>query len=215
MSSSSSSSKKRYRPQDEYEDIEDSSEKRMRILQDILDTNIAMDEEKSVNGDDEELDYKPIRYEELRQDEYSEDCYGCTHMNNDAIQENEKYYYMMKLYTENVSTSSKEAIFRMIKDYYDEYCKEDTGEDWTIESIREHFDKHTNFPTDELNKQIAINKKIRDITLSCIMWKRGEDVKLMNKNLRDLLALNKDTRELMMLKGRINTMTGYCEKLNY
>lgn len=196
---------------------EENRRKRQRLLEELVMTNeggMGSGDNAYVYDDDDA--FRNVKYDELQKGEYSEECYACRHINNASMNENENYLYLMKLYTENVGNVSKEAVYKMIKEYFDEFCyDEDEGETWTLESIREHFDKHTNFPTDELNKQISFSKKLRDMIISSAIYKKGDEVKVNNKNIKDILAIQKDIRELLMMKGKINTMVGYNEILDY
>lgn len=195
------------------EDEEDSRAKRQRLLEELVLTNEAM---PTTGYDDDEDNFRSVKYDELQKGDYSEECYACRHINNASMNENENYLYLMKLYTENIGSVSKESVYRMIKEYFDKYCyDEDDGETWTVDSIREHFDKHTSFPTDELNKQISFSKKLRDMILSSAIYKKGDEIKVHNKNIKDILSIQKDIRELLLMKGKINTMVGYNEILDY
>jgi hypothetical protein len=153
--------------------------KRQRILDDIMltDSNLGIDQEEEVVDDSE-----PMSYEELIDVGYV-DCYACKHMNVEALNDNEKYLYLMKLYTQNASTITRDAIYKKIKKYFDEYIKTDLvliekakleiegknippddnikTEDWTLDCIKEHFERHTNFPTDEIITQLRIKRAPR------------------------------------------------------
>ena len=133
----------------------------------------------------------------------------------------------MKLYTENVGMVSKKAIYKMIKDYFDDHCRDqlnengdalDPGPDtknWTLESITEHFEHHTKFPTDEINKQLVMLKKLRDLSMASVIMRKGTEIKVNNKNVAGSLSIMKEIRELMQLKSKINGMIGYSEVLDF
>lgn len=217
-------SKKRDSP--EYDDSEDDEEvklKKQKILNDLIANSDAMAEDTSgvfCVDDDETYDFKPVSYDEFQKDGFRDNCYGCRHMNNDSLADNDVYMEIMKIYKDHIGTTmSRDAVFRMVKEHFDEYCKDvDEGEEvpeWTLDEIREHFDKHTSFATDEIHKQINICKKLRDNLLSSSIFKKGKETKINNKNVKDIMAIQREIRDLMMLKPKLSTMIGYNENINY
>ena len=211
-SSSSSSGKRNLEHEDTEEDLE---AKRQKLLSDLVLTSEAMQEDTSGVYVDDDTNFKCLTYNDLKAPKYDSECYGCKYINTTSLAENEDYLYLMKLYTENTGSSSREAIFRNIKDFFDKYCSEYSDMDWSLESIREHFDNHTCFPTDELNKQITLNKKMRDFILSSVIYKKGDEIKVNNKNIKDVISIQREIRELLLLKSKINSMVGYNETLDY
>lgn len=211
--------------------------KRQRMLDDISLTQSmnfgSMDEGKyGYDGDNEQ-----ISYEELLDVDHA-DCFACKYMNVESIVGNEKYLYMMKLYTQNASTICRPAIFKKIKDYFDKYIKPDLlmkeklkyemngetvpndedikVENWSEECIRAHFDSHTNFPSDEINIQLKIKRALRR-KLSDHLLERTPEMKteFKNNNIKTLIMLDKEIQALLKLKKDISTMLGYNATLDF
>lgn len=179
------------------------------------------------NGNDDEDDdmfeheeeNQPMSCEELTDVGYR-DCYACKYMNVEAIGENENFLYMMKLYTQNASTICKDAIFEKIKAYFDKYVKPDLveiergggppAENWSIQCIKEHFLKHTNFPTDEILIQLRIKRALRT-KLADNLVEVDPNGKLVfnNNNIKNVALLDKDILNLLKLQKDISSMVGY------
>lgn len=226
--------------EEESELEEDLNAKRQKLLSDLVLAGEELCENENSIYIDDGANFKCLKYDDLKDKEYDENCYACEFVNNDSLRDNEDFLYMIKIYTDNIGNVSRESLFRMVKDHFDKYCKpyhkrqcddckkkESENEklpencleckeiDWTLESIREHFDFHTNYPTDEINKQLNINKRMRNFAVSSAIYKKGDEIKLNNKNIKDILAIQREIRELMMIKGKINQMIGYSEILDY
>lgn len=206
--------------------------KRQRILDDIMltDTSLGMENDDNDEGE-------PMSYEDLIDIGYS-DCYACKHLNVESLNENEKYLYLMKLYTNNASTITRDAIYRKIKDYFDEYIKSDLvliekakleiegkpippddqikTEDWSLNCIKEHFERHTSFPTDEILTQLRIKRALRARLSNNLVevTKEGKQ-KFISNNIKLLVTLDKEIQVLLKLKKDISTMVGYNATLDF
>lgn len=207
--------------------------KRQRILDDIMLTDTGL----GINEEDQNDETEPMSYEELIDVGYT-DCYACKHMNVESLNDNEKYLYLMKLYTQNASAITRDAIYKKIKQYFDEYIKADLikiekaklefegkpippedkikTEDWTLECIREHFERHTNFPTDEVITQLRIKRALRSrLSNNLIEVTREGKQKFNVNNIKLLVTLDKEIQALLKLKKDISTMVGYNATLDY
>jgi hypothetical protein len=124
----------------------------------------------------------------------------------------------MRMYTENISTCSRDALWGLIKTYYDKYIfgKIEDAQPWSLECISEHFSEHTRFPTDlilnQISVQLGIQKHIEDALVA-----KGENGKVFvdRENTKLLISINKEIRELLAKKKEISTMIGYSEILDY
>jgi hypothetical protein len=206
--------------------------KRQRILDDIIltDQNLGLDE-------DQPDESEPMSYEELINVGYS-DCYACKYMNVENIIKNEKYLKLMKLYTDNASTITRDAIFNKVKEFFDKYIKSDLieiekakleiqgkdippdnqikTEDWTIECIREHFDRHTNFPTDEIITQLRIKRALRTRLSNNLIEVKSDGKQVFNhNNIKLLVTIEKEIQALLRLKKEIPNMVGYNHTLDF
>lgn len=195
--------------------------KRRKLLNDISMTDAALDNDS--DGDDEKLE--PLTCKEIIDTEYKE-CYACENMHANSLEENENYRFMMRLYTENSANICKDAIYNKIHQFYKDIIVPDLEEirkegsppvmDWTIDSIREHFEYHTNYPTDEILYQCRVNRAFRNKLANNIIEKRTDGTMKFNvKNLDILIKLDKMIIELMKTKKDINTMVGYSKELDY
>lgn len=154
------------------------------------------------------------------------DCYACECMNVEAIAENENYLYMMKLYTQNASTICKDAIFKKVKHFFDTVVKPDLESlrgpddppvrDWSLWCIKEHFTKHTHFPTDEILTQIRIKRALRaKLSDNLVETMPNGKLRFNSNNIKHVIALDKEIVSLLRAKNDISTMVGYCEILDF
>lgn len=157
----------------------------------------------------------PIRYEEMTRVNHP-NCYACNHITPASIRENKYHYNLMKLYTDNSTSICPEAIYKLIKEYYDQELKPQTEIEWSIDAIKEHFLTHTMFPTDEILRQINITQGVRRYLMDSLIEKSDdEEPKFNMNNIRMLVSLNKELRALRQLKGEIPSMVGFNQELNY
>lgn len=157
----------------------------------------------------------PISYEEMTRVNHP-NCYACNHITPSSIKENKYHYNLMKLYTDNSTSICPEAIYKLVKDYYDEEIKPETQIEWSIEAIKEHFLTHTRFPTDEILRQINITQGVRKYLMDSLIEKTDdEEPKFNMNNIRMLVSLNKELRTLCQMKGEIPSMVGFNQELNY
>ena len=168
--------------------------------------------------DDDSDGFQALSYNQLLRHKYTR-CYACDHINAGSLRENPDFVTMMRLYTDNASSTYKEASYRQIKEYFDQHCKEFTDYDWDLPCIREHFERHTQFPTDEIMMQLHVLRSIRDKMLSTVVSSRntenGEEIKPNNNNIKNLLAIQKEIRELMLSIKNVNSMAGFDPTLQY
>lgn len=207
--------------------------KRQRILDSIALTNTDLGMDEEIEPEENE----PMSYEELIDIGYV-DCYACKHMNIEALNVNDKYLTLMKLYTQNASTICRPAIFKMIKEYFDEFIVADliliekarleyegkpippdneiVVEQWSMECIKEHFDRHTNFPSDEIIVQLRIKRSLRSrLTNNLIEITPAGKQKFNSNNIKLLVTLDKEIQVLLKLKKDISTMVGYNPSLDF
>lgn len=208
--------------------------KRQRLLDDILltDRNLGLE----LDNDDTEVT-EPMSYDELIDLGY-EDCYACEHMNIEALNQNENYLYLMKLYTQNAATITRDAIFKKIKEYFDSYIKSDlitiekakleiegkpippdnelNVKDWSLECIKKHFDHHTSFPTDEIITQLRIKRALRArLTNNLVEITKDGKQKFNGNNIKLVISLDKEIQVLLKLKKDISSMVGYNATLDF
>lgn len=198
--------------------------KRRKIL-DELDLNGPVEEEFDDSPD-------PMSYDELMDVKYTK-CFACDNLHVKAIENNENYAYMMKLYTENSSAICKDAIYKNIHTYFHQNIVPDLLEvkkimeeqgqtenipdtEWSLACIKEHFESHTNFPTDEILFQIRLKKALRNKLSNNLVNKNKDGTLTFNhKNIDIYMKLEKGIVELMRQKKDINTMVGFSPELNY
>lgn len=207
--------------------------KRRKLVNSINLTNTNL----GVAEDDVDVDEKtePMGYDELVDVQYK-DCFACEHMHAKAIENNESYGCLMKLYTTNSANICKDAIYKKIHTFFHENIvpdlveirKEMTREcdteglvdlpppEWSVESIKEHFETHTNYPTDELLFQVRVQKAIRNKLSNNIVEKRVDGtLKFNHKNLDAFNKIEKAIVEIMKTKKDISGMVGYSRELDY
>ena len=213
-SSSSSSSSSTSRAREEEVTAEDEAAKRRRLLGELV---------FNQNGDDEEdVDdgvFRPVDYDEIVNQEY-EDCYACNHINKGSLRDNEVFRDMIRMYTDNAASTMREASYRQIKEKFDAECRQYSDCDWTLDQIREHFQKHTQYPTDEVLNQLRIAKNLRDKHLKTLLSKRKnaegkEEIQSHANNMKLLLSIHKEIRDLMLSVEHIPKMVGYDTTLNF
>lgn len=184
---------------------------RARILNDIMVPD---------NGPQEEPDTEPMNYEELVDISYKS-CYACENINSDALRENEHFLAMMKLYTSNATSLCKDAIFVLIKQYFDTHIKPELVElqidsDWSLECIKEHFLYHTQFPTDEIITQLRTKRALRNRITDNMVERRSDGTLKFNiNNIKLANELDKQIMALLNRKKEIPTMVGYSEMLDF
>jgi hypothetical protein len=187
---------------------------RRRHLEDMLD-----DEAFGDNEEDEEQ-YVPMNVDELTSNEYTT-CFACERINTTSMRSNEKYMAMMRMYSTNVGSMTKEAIFKLIKKYFDEFIKPDLREigdmsDWSLECVRNHFQTHTNFPTDEINHQLRIKRALRNHLANNLVDRSSEGKMKFNLNhIKMVSALDKEILVLLKSKKDISGMLHFSELLDY
>lgn len=195
--------------------------KRRKLLHDISLTDEVLGQPSDEN--DEKLE--PMSYKDVIDTDYKE-CYACEHLHATALEENENYRKMMLMYTENAANICKDAIYESIHKFYQNVVVKDLEEqfeegdppikDWTKESIREHFEYHTNYPTDEILFQSRLNKALRNKLADNIVKVRSDGTMQFDlKSLDLLIKLDKMILELLKTKKDINTMVGYSKDLDY
>jgi hypothetical protein len=200
--------------------------KRRKLLNDISLTDNTLGQ---IHDDDDDEEGKEkletLTYKDVLDTEYKQ-CYACEHLHSSSLEENENYRFMMRLYTENSSNVCKNAIYINIHKFYNDIIVPDLKEvrlkddppimDWTVDSIREHFECHTNYPTDEIIFQIRMNKALRNKLANNIVERRHNGTMRFNiKNMDILMRLDKMIIELMKTKKDINSMVGYSKELDY
>jgi hypothetical protein len=212
----------------EYNSFFEPNNKHRRVLDDITLTDT------SLGGVDDEKT-EPMSRAELLDIGYK-GCFACDNMHAKAIEENENYSYLMKLYTANSANICKDSIYTKIFEYFQNTIVPDLieirehvnkhGDDaqlaglptteWSLDSIKEHFDIHTSYPTDEILFQMRLKKATRNKLSDNIVEKRPDGtLKFNHKNLDAVMKLDKAILDLMKTRKDINTMAGYSRELDY
>ena len=206
--------------------------KRRRLLDNIELTDTSLGQQPD-NDDDEK--FEPIKYDELVDVNFKK-CFICENVHAAAIQNNESYAYMMSLYTKNAANICKDSIYQQIYDYFQEYIVKEVEEmraemekegdieglaetpvpEWSLEGVKEHFEFHTNYPSDELIFQVRLRKALRRKMVDSLIEKKEDGtVKINHKTIDTLQKLEKSIIDIMKAKKDINTMVGYCNVLDY
>ncbi len=144
-------------------------------------------------------------------------CFACLYISKDSMKKTPEYSAMIRLYTENATSQSRAAIFSNVKDYFDKYIKPNLmpGVDWTVDMIREHFTKHTNYPTDEILTQLDNMSTYRNILESQIAYRDESGLRVDVKELKALVELQREIRLVRMQKNELPHMIGYDETLKW
>jgi hypothetical protein len=199
-----------------------SSSKRQRVLDDIMGA-APVDVDSAglggVYGDvDTEEEMVSMTYEEVTDVGYSA-CFACENVDAEALRSNPVYLNMMKLYTDNATAICKDAIYKLIKTYFDREVKPrlHDNRDWSLVCIKEHFTRHTMYPTDEILMQIRITSGLRHHVMNHLVRRNpsGTSVVFDGNNIKTLISLDKELRVLRQLKAEIPSMVGYDNLLNY
>jgi len=71
------------------------------------------------------------------------DCYGCRYLHDESLRKNPHFKKIMELYTQNAMNNVKDAMFRMIKEYFDVEIKPliEILKDKDIEKLQEHMEE--------------------------------------------------------------------------
>ena len=144
-------------------------------------------------------------------------CFACVYISKVSLQKTPEYSAMIRLYTENATSQSRGAIFSNVKEYFDKYIKPNLmpDVDWTVEMIREHFTKHTNYPTDEILTQLDNMSTYRNILESQIAYRDESGLRVDVKELKALVELQREIRQVRMQKNDLPHMIGYDETLKW
>lgn len=198
----------------------DPNPKKRKLLDNTsLFSSVFNNQEEDEDEDEEEEDVQ-LTFEELVNVNHV-DCYACKYINPESMLENDRFMYLMKLYTQNASSITREAIFKQIKEYFDTYIKHDmdtidNNEDWTLDCIREHFNRHTNFPTDEIINQIRLKRALRTLLVNNLVKSNSKgEKKFDHGNIKLLVLLDKELQGLLKLKKEITTMVGYNPVIDF
>lgn len=192
--------------------MDEPSEKRRRLLDDLLLSDPVNPDAMSTS----EPQTIPVTFEEMSKVAYP-DCYACNSISPASLRENKYHRSLMKLYTDNSTSICKGAIYNLIKEYYDSEIKPTTGVEWSLEAIKEHFQSHTMYPTDEILRQINITQGVRNYLMDYLIERgeRDDKMKFNMNNLKMIVNLNKELRTLRTLKNDIPNMIGFDQQLNY
>lgn len=173
-----------------------------------------INELESKNGHEKDQD---LTMKDLTTYNEAQHCFFCTHINTKSLQENEIFYNLMKLYTDNSQSVCKDAIYNMMLQYYDNFIKEHLdGKCLSIHEIETHFSLHTSFATDEILTQINITKGVRRHIMNQLAKLDDEgNVKINDGNVKMLLVLNKELRTLQQMKDELPNHIGYDNTLSY
>ncbi|GBG28606.1 Hypothetical Protein FCC1311_048272 [Hondaea fermentalgiana] len=178
------------------------------------DLEMVDDESEDEEPGSEDL---PMSFEQLTEVKYRDSCFACKYINSSSLRENPEFVALMKLYTENAGSVSRPALFQLVKDHFDAYCRPVVQAEWSIACIEEHFTLHTNFPTDEVLKQLKVLVSIRNKMISTLLTRnvRTGEVKAHSNNIKNLITIQKEIRELLSFKKKLPTLLGYSEVLDF
>lgn len=163
-----------------------------------------------------------VPYAELNKTS-SEECFGCKYFSEYNFKNNDYGPVLMKLfkiYKDNRLNLPSGAIAWQMKAFYDNvtYPKlpENMKQEWEIENIREHIDKHGFYPTSEIVEQITAYKNFR-LMVQDLVWERDTDGRMfMNHQYMKLLVLiNRQIVALMEKEKNIPDMIGYNKILKF
>lgn len=204
--------------------------KRRKLLDDLQLTDHGLG-----TTDDANSKNIPMSYTDIMNVKYKS-CFACENIHAKSIETNENYAGLMKLYTQNSANVCKDALYKKIYEYFQEHIvgdivavrrqmieKGDIDEldsfpipEWSIQGVREHFDVHTNYPSDELIFQTRLKRSVRNEVANNLIECRPDGTKSFNhKNMDIFIKLNKGIVELMKSKQDISKMTGYSPELDY
>lgn len=176
----------------------------------------------SENDDDNTI--SPSEYigvDELTSIQHKE-CFACKYINNDTLSaEDGIFLSMMRLYTENHANNDSDGMYEQIKKFYDSEIKPVLAEDgihmeWPLHVIKEHFRRHTRYPTDEILRQIETKQALRDHMNNHMIEKcPNGDIKYNLAVIKQISSLEKDIERLMLKKKELPSMIGYSDILKY
>lgn len=163
-----------------------------------------------------------VPYSELN-NTASETCFGCKYFSEYNFQDKDYGHTLTKLfkiYSNNRLNLPSNAIAWQMKTFYDrivyERLPEEMKQDWSLESIKEHIDKHGFFPTSEIVEQITAYKNFRLMIQDQIWEKDSEGKMFMNIQYAKLLLLiNRQIIILMEKEKNISDMIGYNKILKF
>jgi hypothetical protein len=158
----------------------------------------------------------PVKFRDIDRTTYHR-CFACEFITDASPNSTPEYRAMIKLYCDNSTSRTKDAVFALVKQYFDEVIKPEVAPvDWTIESIREHFTKHTNYATDEVLSQLSVMGTIRGALLDTIAFRDESGFTRVDvKVVKTLIVLQREIRELRKSREKLPQMLGYNENLKY
>lgn len=144
-------------------------------------------------------------------------CFACEQINSVTLQKNVHYQKMMRLYCDNAAQISKDAIFRLIKKYFDEQIRPNVDNaEWSMECIKEHFTKHTQYPSDEVLFQLRLMRALRTEMANYMVETQADGKKKFSAtNIKNVIAIDKEIIALLKTMDSIPKMVGYNEILKY
>lgn len=181
---------------------------------------------EAAGGDDDYSDagMERLGFAELKAIKHR-NCFACQRINQESLKENELFLNMMKLYKENVTNACGTSVYKLVKEYFDEEIKpvldsdpDDTElKDWPLEVIQEHFERHTNYATDEIIRQINITTALRDHLMNNLVKVdvTKDKAKYDVSYIKVMISLNQEIRKLRAMKKDLPTMIGFDHVLNH
>ncbi len=168
---------------------------------------------------DQSVTRRPIMGSELTTSRHKTGCFACMFINSQSLRNNQKFLLMMKMYTQNSSSCSRDSLYVNLEKFYNTHVRPDVpGKiQWTVECIKEHFTEHTRYPTDEILTQLDTMRGILRILNDTVASERQADRTRMidERNVKMLVSIQREIQNLLKSKREISTMIGYCEVLNY
>lgn len=167
-----------------------------------------------------------VKYKEINEIS-CEDCFGCKHFSEHAFKDpntGEVMLKLFKIYTNSRLNLPTKAIAWQMKQYFDHVIKPklpkdsegNPSDDWSLESIKEHVDKHMYFPTAEIFEQLTALKNFRLILQDMVLERDTNGVMFINQNhMKLLLMIDKQIIMLMEKQKNVADMVGYNKILKF
>lgn len=183
----------------------------------LLNINMDIDESDGTANTLERVSIDEL----INEPQYGE-CFACRYINEQSLNENELFYKLMKIYVDNVCTISRHAVFSLMHEFFQTEVKpamsnEGIAVNWTVDEIKTHFQFHTNFPTDEVLRQIRISTSLRNTLINYIVQMSSDksEAKFDINYIKTAVLLNQEIRKLCSMKKDLPGLIGFNQSLNF
>lgn len=165
----------------------------------------------------ETVSYKEINH--LQCDE----CFGCKYFSEYNFKNEyfgQRLMQLFQIFSNNRLNLPSKAIAMQMKRFFDKVVMpklpDEMKQEWSLDSIEEHINKHGFFPTSEIVEQITAYKNFR-IMIQDLIWEKDTEGKMfINVNYAKLLMLiNKQIVLLLEKQKNITDMIGYNKILKF